>query len=76
MLLEAAALVGIGLLLGGGAAVWLGRFVENQLYGVKPADAVTVAVAAAGLALVAALAALLPARRASTISPMMALRDQ
>ena len=35
VLLEAAALVGIGLLLGGGAAAWLGRFVENQLYGVK-----------------------------------------
>ena len=50
VLLEAAALVGIGLLLGGGAAVWLGRFVENQLYGVKPADALTVAVAAASLA--------------------------
>jgi predicted permease len=76
VLLEAAALVAIGLLLGGGAAAWLGRFVENQLYGVKPADALTVAVAAASLAVVAALAALLPARRASTISPMMALRDQ
>jgi putative ABC transport system permease protein len=76
VLLEAAALVAIGLLLGGGAAAWLGRFVENQLYGVKPADAFTVAVAAASLAVVAALAALLPARRASTISPMMALRDQ
>ena len=63
-------------LLGGGAAVWLGRFVENQLYGVKPADALTVVVAATSLALVAAIAALLPARRASVISPMMALRDQ
>jgi predicted permease len=76
VLVEAAVLVGIGLLLGGGAAAWLGRFIENQLYGVKPADGLTVALAAASLALVAALAALLPARRASTISPMMALRDQ
>ena len=50
VLLEAAVLVAIGLLLGGGAAAWLGRFVENQLYGVKPADALTVAVAAASLA--------------------------
>ena len=76
VLLEAAVLVGIGLLLGGIAALWLGRFVENQLYGVKPADALTVVVAATSLALVAAIAALLPARRASLISPMMALRDQ
>src|SRR4051812_5079052 len=76
ILLEAAVLVGIGLVLGGGAAVWLGRFVEHQLYGVKPADALTVTIAAVSLGLVAAIAALLPARRASAISAMMALRDQ
>jgi predicted permease len=76
VLLEAAVLVGIGLVLGGGAAIGLGRFVENQLYGVKPADALSVTIAAASLGLVAAIAALLPARRASEISPMMALRDQ
>jgi putative ABC transport system permease protein len=76
VLLEAAVLVGIGLVLGAGAAVWLGRFVQNQLYGVKPTDAPTVAIAAVSLVLVAGIATLLPARRASTISPTMALRDQ
>ena len=75
VLQEATVLVGIGLVLGGGASVWLGRFVRSQLYGIEPADTGTIAVAALGLCVVAAIAAALPAHRASSISPMAALRD-
>jgi predicted permease len=75
VLREATVLVGIGLVLGGGASVWLGRFVQSQLYGVETADTGTIALAALGLCVVATVAAALPAHRASTISPMAALRD-
>jgi predicted permease len=76
VLQEAGILVAIGLALGGGASIWLGRLVESQLYGVKPADARTILVAGVLLAAIAGLAAFLPARRAASISPMAALRDE
>jgi ABC-type antimicrobial peptide transport system permease subunit len=76
VLREAGILVTIGLVLGGGASVWLGRFVKSQLYGVKPADPWTIATAALVLAGIAGTAAFLPARRAASISPMSALRDE
>ncbi len=72
---EASVLVAIGLMVGWAASAWLGRFVESQLYGVEPADPATIALAAASLSAIAALAAWLPARRASVISPTTALRD-
>jgi ABC-type antimicrobial peptide transport system permease subunit len=50
--------------------------VKSQLYGVQPADTGTIFLAALGLCLVAFVAAALPARRASGISPMAALRDE
>ena len=61
---------------GWAAAALLGRFVESQLYGVKPADAWTITLAAIALGTIAAMAALLPARRAAGVSPMTALRDE
>jgi predicted permease len=76
VLREAGVLIAIGLVLGLGAAVSLGRFVESQLYGVKPADGWTIVLAAVALGTVAAMAALLPARRAAAVSPMTALRDE
>jgi predicted permease len=76
VLREATVLVGIGLMLGLGASVWLGRFVQSQLYGVETADTGTITLAALGLCIVATVAAALPAHRASTISPMAALRDE
>jgi ABC-type antimicrobial peptide transport system permease subunit len=44
------------------------------VFGVKPADAWTMSLAAAGIASVALLAGYLPARRATGIDPMQALR--
>jgi len=51
------------------------RFVSSFLYGVKPNDPVTLALAALVLTAVAAFAGYLPARRASRLEPMTALRE-
>jgi len=75
VLREAAVLVGIGIGLGFGAAWWLGRYVESQLYGVTPTDVTTIAIATVILTTVAAIASLIPARRAANVAPMTALRQ-
>ena len=55
--------------------VWaLGRLVESQLYDVKPTDPVAIAAATLVLCAAALGAALIPARRASTVNPTDALR--
>ena len=76
VLREVAILIGIGLAIGLGAAIATTRFVESFLYGLKPNDPWTLSLAAAVLALVAALAGFLPARRASHLDPMTALREE
>jgi predicted permease len=56
-------------------AAWpLTRLVQSQLFGVAPADLPTLAAAALGIGVVTALAGYVPARRATTIDPMRALR--
>jgi putative ABC transport system permease protein len=62
--------LGIGLLV----SVALARFVQSLLFEVSPFDPLMLCGAAAGLAAVAALACALPARRASRINPVTALR--
>jgi ABC-type antimicrobial peptide transport system permease subunit len=55
--------------------VWaLGRFVESQLFGVKPTDPSAIAAATLLLTSAALVAALIPARRASAVNPTEALR--
>jgi ABC-type antimicrobial peptide transport system permease subunit len=73
---EAGILLVIGLALGLAASWFLGRYAESQLYGITPADPLTLAGAALALAAVGTLAALVPARRASRVSPITALRDE
>jgi predicted permease len=73
---EAGVLVGLGLGLGGVGTWWLAGLVRNQLYGVSPADPAVIAVAALLLGAVAAVAAVLPARRAVRVTPMAALRRE
>jgi predicted permease len=50
------------------------RLIQSQLFGVEPADLLTMAMAALSIAGVAALAGYVPARRATAIDPMRALR--
>jgi ABC-type antimicrobial peptide transport system permease subunit len=55
--------------------VWvLGRLIESQLYGVKPTNPATIALATLILCSATMGAALIPARRASTVNPTEALR--
>ena len=52
----------------------LTRMVKSQLYGIEPNDPFTVAAAALGIACVALLAGYIPARKATRVEPMIALR--
>ena len=70
------ALAAAGTVIGLGAALALGRFVEAILYDVAPTDPVTLAAVAAALLGVAALAAWLPAQRAAAVQPLEALRAE
>jgi len=76
VLREAAILTGIGLAAGFGAALPATRLVASFLYGLQPNDPWTLGIAAAVLAAVAAMAGYLPARRASRLDPMAALREE
>ena len=67
-------LVGSGLVLGLIASWALSRFVSSQLYGVSGSDPLTMAGACFVLALVAAIAGYIPARRATRVNPVLALR--
>jgi predicted permease len=69
-------LVGIGLILGVLAAVGLGRLVRSMLFGLGPADPVTFIGASLLLLAVALLAGWGPARKASRINPVIALRHE
>ncbi|SPE37344.1 conserved membrane hypothetical protein [Candidatus Sulfopaludibacter sp. SbA3] len=71
---EALALLGAGLAIGIPAALWLTRYVNSQLFSVRPSDVGTALAALAILVAVAAGAGLIPARRASGIDPIRALR--
>ena len=66
----------LGLLLGVPLAIGAGRLVAAELYGVTSWDPLALSLAAAALGISAALAALIPARRAASISPMEALRTE
>lgn len=73
---EAAVLVLLGLLLGAGLSLVSTRTAAALLYGLKPHDPVTLALAAVSLAAVAATASYLPAFRAARIHPTEALREE
>jgi predicted permease len=71
---EVGVLVTAGLGIGVGAAWLMSRYVESQLFGVKANDPLVFAGAAISLALVALASGYVPARRASRIDPIKALR--
>ena len=66
--------VGIGVAIGLGTAVAVTRLIAAMLYGLAPTDPVTIAGAVVLMVAVAALAGYIPARRASRVDPMIALR--
>jgi ABC-type antimicrobial peptide transport system permease subunit len=68
------ALVLIGSVLGVIIAVVSSRFVASILYGLAPDDGFTIGIAVLVIAVIAALAAFIPARKASRIDPLAALR--
>lgn len=77
LVLRATALrVGGGLALGVPLAIGAGRLLQAQLYGVASWDPVALGVSAAALALCACAAAVIPARRAASISAVDALRGE
>ena len=65
-----------GIALGLGLAFGHTRLMSALLYGVDPVDPLTFSVVPVGLMIVVLLASYLPARRASQVDPMQALRQE
>ncbi len=74
VLREAIVLVAIGVAIGVPAAYGLGRLMEAMLYGVHPGQPLMLLAGPALVAVVALAAAYIPARRATRVDPMVALR--
>jgi putative ABC transport system permease protein len=75
MLTMGGKLVGIGLAVGIVASIAATRLLRSQLFGVTPGDPLAYMVVAALLSAVALIACYLPARRAASVDPMVALRN-
>ena len=73
---EGMVLSGLGLLIGVALGAGLSRFASSLLVGVRPTDPLTYVGMALLLAAVTGLACLVPARRASRVDPMVALRAE
>ena len=76
MVRETLLLVTIGGALGTLAALVANRYLDSQLFGVTPRDPVAIVVALSVLAIVAMAAGYVPARQASRIDPVRALRAE
>jgi len=71
---EGAVMALVGLAIGGAAAIPLSQLLTGLLFGVEPADPATIAASAFLLVAVAVVAAWVPARRATAVDPITALR--
>jgi ABC-type antimicrobial peptide transport system permease subunit len=74
VLIDAVSVVAVGLLVGLPVALVATRMLRAQVHGVTPTDPVSIALAVAVLAASTMAAVLVPALRASRVSPMVALR--
>jgi predicted permease len=72
---QAAAVTGVGIVVGLGGSFALARFMTTLVFGITTRDPVTFLAVPLVLAAVAAAAALVPARRAASVDPMQALRE-
>ena len=66
----------VGVVLGIPAALWLSRWIESMLFGLKSSDPMAIGTATLLLVIVAHLAAWVPALRASRVDPLVALRHE
>jgi ABC-type antimicrobial peptide transport system permease subunit len=66
----------VGLVLGVGASFLLTRFLQTQLFNVRPSDPATLVAVTLFIATVALVACYVPARRATQVDPMVVLRDE
>lgn len=64
----------IGLVVGFVASLFLNRLIANQLWGVKPHDPLTMISVIVIIGIVATFACLIPAKRATRVDPLVALR--
>jgi putative ABC transport system permease protein len=76
VLIHVALITLVGLLVGIAGAVGTGRFINSLLFNLATHDRTMIAITALTLVLAAAIAGYLPARRASRIDPMTALREE
>ena len=70
------AALGIGLAAGLAGSVFLGRALESLLFGIRPVDPMTLTSVVASLGIAAAIACLVPIRRAIKVDPVEALRGE
>jgi putative ABC transport system permease protein len=68
--------LGIGVVMGIAGAVGLGRVLQSQLHGVRPAEPRILLMAVAAFTAVAFIAVLWPARRAAAVDPLVVLKDE
>ena len=76
VLREAMIVTAIGLAVGLPLAIGVGNALRAFLFGVQPLDTVTLAVSCLVMTMVSLLAAYVPARRASRVDPIVALRHE
>jgi predicted permease len=76
VLAEGGVLLGLGLLLGLGGALFATRLIRGLLFGVAPHDPITLTGVAVMMAVIGLGACWLPARRAASIDPAVAIRRQ
>jgi putative ABC transport system permease protein len=76
MLSQSVWTLAVGLTIGVAGALTVTRLMGSLLFGIGPADPLTLSLMAAILLVVALIASYLPARRAAEVDPMVALRDE
>jgi predicted permease len=76
ILVRALGFTGIGILAGVGGALAVSKWIRSLMFGVSPTDPLTFGAAVALVVLVALAASYLPARRATRVDPLLALRSE